>query len=157
PQQPQYYPPPQQQRPPPPPVEYTPPPEPTHAPKYSLWVGPRIGYMGFGFGFFQSTSPITNQASTETTGNLVGNGVPLELDVGARLAHKYIPFLFWEHGFMGTGHRYEGTDTTTTTDFYGLGFRFGGADDIGFVSELMIGKREIHISQGSQSFTMSGL
>jgi hypothetical protein len=152
PQQPQYYPPPQQQRPPPPPVEYTPPPEPTHAPKYSLWAGPRIGYMGFGFSFFQNA----NQQN-ETTGNFVGNGVPLELDIGARLAHKYIPFLFWEHGFMGTGHRFEGSNVTTTTDFYGLGFRFGGADDIGFVSELMIGKREIRVSDGSNTYKMSGL
>ena len=159
PQQPQYYPPPQQQyypppppREPPPPVQYTPPPEPTHAPKFSLWVGPRLTYQGFGFSFFQNSL-----GNAETTGNFLGNGVAPELDLGARLAHKYIPFVFWEHGFYGKGHRYEGTDTSATTDFYGLGFRFGGADDIGFVSELMIGKREIHVSQGSQTFTMSGL
>ncbi len=160
PQQPQYYPPPQQPqyypppppREPPPPVQYTPPPEPTHAPKFSLWVGPRLSYQGFGFSFFENDA---NKA--ETTGNFLGNGVAPQLDLGARLAHKYIPFVFWEHGFYGKGHRFEGTDATATTDFYGIGFRFGGADDVGFVSELMIGKREIHISQGGSTYTMSGL
>jgi hypothetical protein len=154
PQQPQYYPPPQQQRPPPPPVQYQEPEEPVHAPKFSLWVGPRVTYTGFGFSFFEDR---TTEHNPETTGNFIGNGVVLGGDIGARLAKKYIPYLFYEHGFMGKGHHFSGTDASSTTDFYGIGFRFAGADDIGFVSDLSIGKRIVRVSDGSNTYELSGL
>lgn len=150
PQQPQYYGP----REPPPPVEYAPTEPPTHAPKFSLWVGPRLSYMGFGLSFFQRRG---GTQEPETTGNFVGNGLATQLDLGARLAHKYVPYVFWEHGFMKQGHRFEGTDASSSTEFYGLGFRFGGADDVGFVSDLSVGKRIVRVSRGSETYEMSGL
>jgi hypothetical protein len=154
PQQPQYYPQQPAQRQPPPPVEYVPPDPPTHAPKFSLWLGTRVSYMGFGFAFFDQKG---NGNAPETTGNFVGNGVAPQFDLGARLAHKYVPYVFWEHGFMGQGHRFSGTDATSSTDFYGLGFRFGGADDVGFISDLSVGKRIVRVSRGSDTYEMSGL
>lgn len=154
PQQPQYYPPPQPQRQPPPPVEYQEPEVPVHAPKFSLWVGPRLTYTGFGFSFFEDRTPDHNP---ETTGNFLGNGVVLGGDLGARLAHKYIPYLFYEHGFMGKGHHFEGTGASSSTDFYGIGFRFGGADDVGFISDLSIGKRVVRVSNGGETYELSGL
>jgi hypothetical protein len=149
--QPQYYP----ARPPPPPVEYEPPEPPTHAPKFSLWVGPRLSYMGFGFSFYQHNTG--TDLSSETTGNFVGNGLATQLDLGARIAHKYVPYLFWEHGFMKQGHRFEGTNATSSTDFYGIGFRFGGADDVGFISDLSIGERIVKVSDGTDTYEMTGL
>lgn len=152
-QQPQYYPPPQQypQQPqyypqqPPPPQQHVPeePEAPTHAPKFSLWTGLRLGYMGFGFNFFENTT-----GDGETTGNLVGNGVPLQLDVGARISHRYILFLFFEHGFMSRGHRFEGeSGASASTDYYGLGFRHlgGDVDSVAFATEISIGFRSLYL------------
>lgn len=130
---------------------------PTHAPKYSLWAGARVSYVGFGFGFYENNAQPSPQV--ETTGNYLGNGVAPQVDVGARLAHHYVPYLFWEHGFMGQGHRFAGTDASSSTDFYGVGFRYvsGDVDSVGFLTDLSIGRRVITVSNGSQSYAMSGL
>jgi hypothetical protein len=157
-QQPYYYPPPQQQPPPreaPPPVPYVEPEVPTHAPKFSLWAGPRLSYLGFGFNWYRN-----NDGNSETTGNLVGNGFAPELDVGVRFSHRYMPYLFWEHGFLAAGHRFEGEPTASaSTDFYGIGFRFlsGDVDSVAFVSDIAVGKRVISVSNGGQTYSMSGL
>jgi hypothetical protein len=157
-QQPYYYPPPQQQvapREPPPPVDYVEPEPPTHAPKFSLWVGPRLSYMGFGFNFYRNPD-----GSSETTGNLVGNGMAPELDVGARISHRYMPYLFWEHGFLLAGHRFDGEpNASASTDFYGIGFRFlsGDADSVAFLSDIAIGKRVITLKNNGETYSMSGL
>lgn len=153
--QPQYYPPQQPPpRPPPPPVEYAEPEPPTHAPKFSLWVGPRLSYMGFGFSFFTNRS-----GKSETTGNFVGNGLAPQLDVGARISHRYIPYLFWEHGFLPAGHRFEGASASASTDFYGIGFRYvsGDVDTVGFLTDISIGKRVVSVTNNGQTYSMSGL
>ena len=155
PQQPQYYP---QQPPPrqaPPAVEYTPPDPPTHAPKFSLWVGPRLSYMGFGFSWYRNPD-----GKSETTGNLLGNGVAPEIDLGARISHRYIPYVFIEHGFMAAGHRFEGdSEASASTDFYGIGFRFlsGDVDSVSFCSDIAIGQRVVTVRNGSGSYSMKGL
>jgi len=157
PQQPQYYP---QQPPPPPPRAQPPeppePPEPpTHAPKFSLWVGPRISYQGFGFSFYENAD-----GNSETTGNLIGNGVGTAIDVGARISHRYIPYLFWDHGFMGTGHRFEGSgDASASTDYYGIGFRHlgGDVDSVAFLTEISVGRRVVTLRNGGQKYSMIGL
>ncbi len=150
PQQPYYYP---QQ--PPPPVAQAVPPEPeTHAPKYSLWTGARLSYMGFGFSFYDN-----EQGQAETTGNFIGNGVAPQVDLGARISYRYIPYLFWEHGFMGQGHRFDGSQARSSTDFYGIGFRYlsGDVDSVAFLTDLAIGKRVVSVTNGNQSYSMSGL
>jgi hypothetical protein len=165
-QQPQYYqqpppyqPEPQYQQPPPreapPPVDYVEPEVPAHAPKFSLWVGGRLGYMGFGFSWYRN-----EDGKSESTGNLVGNGLAPEVDVGARISHRYIPYLFWEHGFLSPGHRFDGEkDASGSTDFYGVGFRFhsGDVSSVSFVSDLAIGQRVVTVSNGGQTYKMSGL
>jgi hypothetical protein len=140
---------------PPPPTKIVEPPEPeTHAPKYSLWTGLRLSYVGFGLGFYGN-----ERGQLETTGNFLRNGVAPQLDLGARIAYRYIPYVFWEHGFMGQGHRFDGSDARSTTDYYGIGFRHvsGDVDSVGFLSDLAIGKRVVTVSNGSQSYSMSGL
>lgn len=155
-QQPQYYPQqPQQPRPAPPPVDYVEPEAPTHAPKFSLWVGPRLSYMGFGFSWYRNPD-----GKSETTGNLVGNGIAPEIDVGARISHRYIPYLFIEHGFMAAGHRFDGdSEASASTDFYGIGFRFlsGDADSVSFCSDIAIGQRVVTVRNGSGTYSMKGL
>lgn len=158
-QQPYYYP---QQPPPPPPQRQVPeePEAPTHAPKFSLWTGLRLGYMGFGFSFYENAV-----GEGETTGNLVGNGVPLQLDVGARISHRYILFLFFEHGFMGKGHRFEGASrASAATDYYGLGFRHlgGDVDTVSFATEISVGLRNVYLYNtpnggGEERYRMSGI
>jgi hypothetical protein len=179
----QYQPPPQQYQPPPPGYgqppyqqqQYPPPPQPyyyssappqhrappeaesesvTHAPKYSLWTGARISYVGFGFSFYDN-----ERGQPETTGNFLGNGVAPQIDIGARIAYRYIPYFYWEHGFMGQGHRFAGTNAKSTTDFYGIGFRYvsGDVDSVAFLTDLSIGKRVITVSNGNQSYEMSGI
>jgi hypothetical protein len=140
---------------PPPPVDYVEPEVPTHAPKLSLWVGGRLGYMGFGFSWYRN-----EDQTSETTGNLVGNGLAPEVDVGARISHRYMPYLFWEHGFLPAGHRFAGEkDASGSTDFYGIGFRFlsGDVNSVSFVSDLAIGNRVVTVSNGGQTYKMSGL
>ena len=155
-QQPQYYP---QQPPPPraapPPMEYVPPEAPTHAPKFSLWAGPRLSYMGFGFSWYRNAND-----KSETTGNLIGNGIAPEIDIGARISHRYIPYLFLEHGFMAAGHRFEGdSSASASTDFYGIGFRFlsGDVDSVSFCSDIAIGQRVVTVRNGSGTYSMKGL
>ncbi len=140
--------------PPPPRFDYEAPPPPTHAPRFSLWTGATLGLLGFGGSFFQNET-----GKRETTGNFIGNGVTGEVDVGARLAKRYIPFLFWEHGFAGKGHRLEGTDGSASTDLMGLGFRYaaGNVDSVDFLSELSIGYRTVRVKDGSSTFTMHSL
>lgn len=110
--------------------------------------------MGFGFSFYDN-----ERGQPETTGNFLGNGIAPQVDVGARVAYRYIPYLYWEHGFMGQGHRFAGTEAKSTTDFYGIGFRYlsGDVDAVAFLTDLSIGKRVVTVSNGAQTYSMSGL
>jgi hypothetical protein len=137
-----------------PPVVLASPESETHAPKYSLWAGARLSYVGFGFSFYEN-----EQAQPETTGNYLGNGIAPQIDVGARISYRYVPYLFWEHGFMGQGHRFDGSQAKSTTDFYGVGFRFvsGDVDSVAFLTDLSIGKRVVSVSNGGQKYSMSGI
>lgn len=126
----------------------------THAPKYSLWIGPRLSYMGFGLSFFGNRAD-----HSETTGNFVGNGLAPQIDIGARISRRYIPFVFWEHGFLGKGHRFDGDSASASTDYYGVGFRSmsGDVDSVAFLAEISIGKRVISVTNNGDTYKMSGL
>lgn len=128
-----------------------------HAPNLSLWAGTRLGFIGFGGSFFANEPRRNQPSSTESTGNFVGNGVATEIDVGVRLAHQWIPYVFYEHGFMAQGHRFAGSNASSSTDSYGVGLRWGGADRLGFISDLSIGQRVVRVSNGSETFTMKAL
>ena len=146
----------QQQPPPPPPFEYQEPPVPTHAPKFSLWVGGRLGFLGFGGNFYDNPQ---NGGTGETTGNFVKNGLSLGIDVGARLGKRYLPYVFLEHGFMGQGHRFEGSNATSASDLLGIGFRYtaGDVDSAGFLTDISIGIRTITIKNGGDTYKMQSL
>jgi hypothetical protein len=127
----------------------------THAPRFSLWTGARLGYMGFGGGFYGGTNNAGEY--TETTGNLVSPGPSLQLDVGVRLGRRYVPFVFYEHDFLRAGRRFAGDDATAYSDFYGLGFRYtaGDVNSAGFLTELSIGYRNVSITDNGQTYTMT--
>jgi hypothetical protein len=139
--------------PPPPPILVVRPVTPhKHAPMFSLWTGGRLGLLGFG-GFFY-----TNQLGQgETTGNFITPGLSAEANVGARLGGHYTPYLFWEHGFVAAGHRFEGETASAATDFRGVGFRYslGNVDSVAFLSDLAIGLRTISVTAGGSTYKMS--
>jgi hypothetical protein len=146
--------------PPPPPtgpvlVTVAPPESPNHAPHFSLWLGGRAGLLAYSGGLY-----INNQqtGAIETTGNFIRPGLGLELDVGARLAKRYVPYLALELGVAGAGHRFD-SSTNASTVFFGVGFRYlaGDVDTIAFASDLSIGVRWFQVANASGTWTASGL
>lgn len=121
---------------------------------FSLWVGGSLGALGYGGYLYDN-----EQNKKESTGNFAGPGLGVEVDIGARLGRRYVPYVFLQHGFMTQGHRFEGTDATSASDMYGLGFRYtaGDVDTAGFLTELSIGIRTITVSGGGQTYKMSAL
>ncbi len=123
-----------------------------HAPMFALWTGARLGAIGFGGFFYQN-----ELGDSETTGNFITPGVTGQVDLGARLAKRYVPYVFWEHGFVGPGHRFSGEPASASTDFRGLGFRYslGNPDSVSFLSDLSIGLRTISVSAQGSTYKMS--
>lgn len=155
---PQQYPP--QQYPPQQPPQQAPQPQaapepdvPTHAPKFALYVGGRINYMGFGNAFYQDL----DTGNAETTGRLVGNGPTFQIDIGARLAKAWIPYFFAEYGLLSKGGYFEGTDASARTTFVGGGLRHlsGDPDSVTFIQDLSVGLRAVSVARGEERFTMS--
>lgn len=125
-----------------------------HAPKFSFYTNADLGLIGYGGYLF------TNGANQpETSGNFAGAGLSFEVDVGARLGKRYIPYLVWEHAFLAPGHRFEGTNERAASDFLGLGFRLiaGNVDSVGFLTELGIGFRTMTIANDNETFKMTAL
>ncbi len=129
-------------------------PMPKHAPEFSLFASGNVGIIGYGGNFFENAAN-----ASESTGNFVTPGASFELDVGARLGARYIPYLAWEHAFLAAGHRFEGTGATASSDYVGLGFRLiaGNVDNVGFLSELGIGFRTVTLAGNGETFKMTSL
>jgi hypothetical protein len=129
-----------------------------HAPRYSLWAGARAGLLAYSGGLYINNQ---NTGAVETTGNFIRPGLGLELDVGARLAGRYIPYVGYEYGFVQPGHRFEGAtaDTTAHTSFLGIGFRYmaGDIDSVAFASDLSFGVRTFSVTSGGSTWQISGL
>lgn len=126
--------------------------EPVHAPKYSLWLGGRLGVLLYGGGMY--LNPDTSQ---EKTSSFVSNGLALEADVGARISRRYIPYLALELGLVGPGSRFQGTSATAGTSFLGIGFRFlaGDVSFVSFATDLSFGFRKFEVTNGNQTWTAS--
>ncbi|HEX3344547.1 MAG TPA: hypothetical protein VHS09_08225, partial [Polyangiaceae bacterium] len=124
-----------------------------HAPRYGLWAGARLGLLAYGGGLY-----VNPDTYTETTGNFVSNGLALELDVGARLERRYIPYLAVELGLVGAGHRFEQTSATAGTSFVGIGMRLlaGDVNNVSFASELSFGFRKIQVSNDAGTWSATG-
>ncbi len=124
-----------------------------HAPRYALWTGARLGVLAYGGGLY-----VDPNTYTETTGNFVSNGLALELDVGARIERRYIPYLALELGLVGAGHRFDQTSATAGTSFVGIGMRLlaGDVNNVSFASELSFGFRKMQVSNSTGTWSASG-
>ncbi len=133
-----------------------PPPPPVRAPKYALWLGGRLGVIAYGGGLYLDNR---TTGDVETTGNFVRPGLAVELDVGARLGKRYIPYVAIELGLMGAGHRFDGTGASATTTFAGAGFRYlaGDPDDVAFLGDVSFGLRRVQVSSGGMTWSATGL
>jgi hypothetical protein len=148
---------------PPPPEQYgyVPPPpgpamyetEPVRAPRYSLWLGGRLGLLLYGGSvYFNDTTGYDATASSFIT-----NGLALEADVGARISKRYIPYLGVELGLVGPGSSFQGTSASAGTSFVGLGFRFlaGNVNFVSFASDLSFGYRKFQVTNEGNTWTAS--
>jgi hypothetical protein len=112
--------------------------------------------LAYGGGLFLD-NPATQ--AQETVGNFVRPGLDLEVDVGARIDRRYIPYLVGELGVVGPGHRFEGVSASAGTSFLGVGFRFlaGDVNSVTLVSDLSFGVRRFQVSSGGQTWSAMGL
>jgi hypothetical protein len=129
---------------------------PVRAPHYSFWLGGRAGLLAYSGALY-----INNQdtGAPETTGNFLQPGLGLELDAGARLGKRYIPYVGLEVGLARPGHRFDGTSTSAGSSFLGVGFRYlaGDVDTVSFASDLSIGMRAFTVSNASGTWSARGL
>jgi hypothetical protein len=161
---------------PPPPGYYPtvyeppPPPVPKHvAPKYSLWLGARVGwFIPFG-DLWASQDPVnTNSYEPVSWSEYASSGPMFELDIGARLGRHYNVFFAWERAALGTGSELPdayGGQKTGETDFYAIGLRVSSdADKVGFLTEINLGYRrfrarwndgtELHMTEAPLEFRL---
>jgi hypothetical protein len=120
-----------------------------HAPDWALWLGVRVGAIGFGNSFYGGP-----QAAT--TGDLAIAGVAFEANVGARLGRRHIPYLFYEQGFYAPGRKLDDGGALPTTRFFGLGFRYVALDPdrIGFVADVAFGWRTLAVYKGRERWEL---
>jgi hypothetical protein len=116
-----------------------------------LWLGGRAGLLAFAGHFYEN-----ERGARETTGNFLGPGLGAELDVGVRFAHRFVPYVFWERGFMTDGNRFGGRDVRATNNFFGLGFRWtlGSPHDVGFLIDVGVGARSVSVSDDASTYRM---
>jgi hypothetical protein len=127
-----------------------------HAPKYSLWLGGSLGLLAYGGVLYNYVppAPYVGPALEETTGNFVRPGLAAQVDVGARLAYRYIPYVAFERGFAGAGRRFDGTSTSAASYFGGVGFRYlaGDVHSVSFAGDISLGLRVLELSSGEQTW-----
>jgi hypothetical protein len=142
-------------------IHEPPPPAPPlpKSPWTSLWIGARAGAL-FPFGNAYIYGRDFYYEYGESWNGLASSGPLVEADVGVRIARHYIVYGFWERAFMGTGSDATwrtgrppatpeasadppyGDQTSATTDFAGVGFRWSSRpDSVGLVLDLGLGYR----------------
>jgi hypothetical protein len=129
--------------------EPPPPPKPRHiAPKYSFWVGARLGwFVPFGNLWARGTPRSDGLVQLEgvSWSDYASSGPLFEVDIGARLGRNYNLFLLWEHATLGTGSAQTddfGGQEAGDTDFVGIGLRVSSdPDKVGFLTEIDLGAR----------------
>ncbi len=121
------------------------------APRYSLWVGGRLGLLVYGGGIYGDNNV---QGTVESMHSFVTDGLGLEADVGARISRRYIPYLALELGLVGPGSHFQNGASSAGTSFIGVGFRFlaGDVDAVSFASDLSFGFRRLEVTNGGQTW-----
>jgi hypothetical protein len=131
-----------------------------HAPEYSLWLGARAGLIVYSGGLYVNDPlPPPGSSGVETTADFVRPGLALQADAGARIAWRFIPYLTLELGLVGAGRRFDGTPTTASTSFAGLGFRYlaGDVNSVSFASDISVGVRKFQVSNASGTWSASAV
>lgn len=130
--------------------EPPPPPVPRHvAPKYSLWVGARVGwFLPFGNLFARAQPPDAYGFygfRRVPWSDYASSGLMLEADAGARIGRNYSVFALWERAQLGSGDAEDnlyGGQSGADSDFWGLGVRASSNPNrIGLVTEIALGYR----------------
>jgi hypothetical protein len=131
--------------------EPPPPPKPRHvAPKYSFWLGPRVGwFVPFGSVFYRCAPNSFGECNYNAVdwNDYASSGPMFEIDAGARLGRNYTLFLLWEHAALGAGddesyEKAQGGLDSASTDYFGLGLRVSSdPNKIGFLTEINLGAR----------------
>ena len=135
-----------------PPLEYRyrPAPKPVHAPRFALWTGVRLTFQTFGNGFFRN-----ELGRSETTGGYLNPGIGTELNVGARLEKRYIPYLLFDRMWaFGTGRRFDGGSAYAQLLGFGFRYVFGNPDFFAGFVDLSFGLRDVAVSAHGQSYSM---
>ncbi len=124
-----------------------------HAPRTSLWVGARLGVLAY-----MGSLYAIDADNVETVGNYVQPGLALELDAGVRLGRRFIPYVAYEAGLAGAGHRFAQTQTSAGTSFAGIGLRLlsGDVDHTSFLSDVSLGFRRFQVSNASGTWSATG-
>jgi hypothetical protein len=114
--------------------------------------------MAYGLGFWGHRTDGSSD-TTETTGNIIGNGLATQIDVGARISYHWVPYLFYERGWLPKGHRFDGLGGSASSAFYGIGIYHssGDVDSVGFVEDVSFGLRSVTVGDGNSEYTMTGL
>lgn len=122
-----------------------------HAPKYSLWLGGRLGLLLSGGAVYHDVA----SGNDVPVSDMITNGLALEGDIGARISRRYIPYLGLELGLVGAGKRFNGESAQAGTGFLGLGFRFlaGDVDSVSFASDISFGFRKLEVSSGGNTWS----
>jgi hypothetical protein len=121
------------------------------APYNSLFLGVRLGAL-FPFGNAYATGRDYYYEYGEKWEGLATGGPLVEADVGVRFARQFILYGFWEHAWMGKGSDSSwrtpapgsnfGDQTSATTDYPGLGFRWSSRpSSVGVLIDLGLGYR----------------
>jgi hypothetical protein len=130
--------------------EPPPPPAPRHvAPKYSLWLGARVGwFLPFGNLFARAQPPDAYGFygfRRVPWSDYASSGLMLEADVGARIGRNYTVFALWERAQLGSGDAEEdlyGSQSGADSDFWGLGVRASSSPSrVGLITEVALGYR----------------
>jgi len=137
--------------PPPPIYEPMPPPRADadgRVPRTALWLGARVGWLiPFGSLWLDGFGGGSGLAYRRRTFGSYASPGPLgEIDIGARLARRYMVFAVFEHGSFGSGNLDDksfGGQNRGATNFYGVGLRFStDPGSVGFAMEIALGYRD---------------
>ena len=83
-----------------------------------------------------------------------------EVRIGVQLGPDTAPISAAERGWLARGHRFDGVSSgSASSTFYGIGIYHvsGDVDSVAFASDASFGMREVSVSDGTNTYTMSGL
>ena len=114
-----------------------PPEPPTHAPKFSLWVGPRLSYMGFGFSFVPSTraGQVRDDRQPRRQRRRCRRSTSARASRTATSRTSSTSTASWPHGHRFDGDRRDGARPTSTASASATSS--GDVDSVAFFTDIV--------------------